>query len=82
MDRIRKSITALNKQKVGSFASAIKKRKSVIYNDGTNITKYESLSQAAKDTGYSISSIQRWCNKNIKGWVYATECNSQTDTTS
>lgn len=82
LDRIRKSITTLNKQKVGPFASAIKKRKSVIYNDGTNITKYESLSQAAKDTGYSISSIHRWCNKNIKGWVYATECNSQIDTTS
>lgn len=82
LSRIRESIITLNKQRVGPSASAAKKRKSVIHEDGTDITKYESLTQAAKDTGYSICSIYRWCNKNIKGWSYGERYNTATDTAS
>lgn len=82
LSRLRESITALNRQRVGPSASAAKKKKAVLHQDGTEIIYYESLTQAAKSTGYSICSINRWCSKNIKGWSYGERCDTPANTTS
>ena len=41
--------------------------------DGTSIVEYPSISRAAKETGLSTCSIQRWCNRQVKGWSYGQE---------
>lgn len=73
LERLRKSIIKLNKEKVGPTALSIKKRKPVLFNDGITTTSYDSITQAAKISGYSTSSIYRWCNKNVHGWSYKYE---------
>lgn len=70
LERLRESLTSLNKKGIGPLASAEKKRKVVIFNDGISTIKYPSISKASKETGLSTCSIQRWCSKKIKGWSY------------
>lgn len=73
VDRLRNNMINMNKEGIGPRISAEKKRKVVIFNDGTSIIKYSSITKAAKETGLSTCSIQRWCNKQIKGWSYEQE---------
>lgn len=69
--RLRKNMINMNKQKIGPKASALKKRRAVLFNDGTNIIKYNSLCDASRQTNISVSSIYKYCNSNSKGWSYA-----------
>ncbi len=73
VDRLRSNMINMNKEGIGPRISAEKKRRVVIFNDGTSIIKYSSITKAAKETGLSTCSIQRWCNKQIKGWSYEQE---------
>lgn len=73
LERLKSNMIAMNKEGIGPRASAEKKRKIVIFNDGTSIVKYPSISRAAKETGLSTCSIQRWCNRQVKGWSYGQE---------
>lgn len=73
VDRLRNNMINMNKEGIGPRISAEKKRRVVIFNDGTSIIKYSSITKAAKETGLSTCSIQRWCNKQIKGWSYEQE---------
>lgn len=73
VDRLRNNMINMNKEGIGPRISAEKKRRVVIFNDGTSIIKYSSITKAAKETGLSACSIQRWCNKQIKGWSYEQE---------
>lgn len=73
LEKLRSNMTAMNKEGIGPKASAEKKRKIVIFNDGTSIIKYSSISRASKETGLSTCSIQRWCNRQVKGWSYGQE---------
>ena len=68
--RLRDNITDMNKRGIGPKISAEKKRKSVLFNDGTSIIEYPSITRAARETGLSTCSIQRWCNRQVKGWSY------------
>jgi hypothetical protein len=79
LERLRSSIISMNKQGIGPKASAKKKRKRVVFTDGTSVTRYESISQASKATGLSTCSIQRWCNRQIKGWSYEQSEHTETD---
>ena len=73
LGRLKSNMTAMNKIGIGPKASAEKKRKAVVFNDGTSIIEYPSISRAAKETGLSTCSIQRWCNRQVKGWSYGQE---------
>lgn len=73
LEKLRSNMTAMNKEGIGPRSSAEKKRKIVIFNDGTSIIKYPSISRASKETGLSTCSIQRWCNRQVKGWSYGQE---------
>lgn len=70
LERLKSNMTTMNKIGIGPKASAEKKRKVVVFNDGTSIIEYPSISRAAKETGLSTCSIQRWCNRQVKGWSY------------
>ena len=70
LERLKSNMTTMNKIGIGPKASAEKKRKVVVFNDGTSIIEYSSISRAAKETGLSTCSIQRWCNRQVKGWSY------------
>lgn len=70
LERLQKSIIALNKNKVGPMAFAAKNRKVVLYNDGQCIVEYPSLTDAAKDKKLNLPSISRWCRQNKYGWSF------------
>lgn len=69
-ERLRNHMISMNKNKIGPKASAEKKKKIVIFNNGISLVKYSSISEASRKTGLSTCSIQRWCNRRIKGWSY------------
>ena len=69
--RLKDNMIAMNKLGIGPKASAITKRKTVFYTDFEgNIHSYNSICEASQYTGECVSSISRWCSKNIKGWSY------------
>lgn len=66
LKRLNHNMTTLNKESIGPKASALKKRKAVVFNGN----RYNSITEAADITNNSASSIKRWCDNNIKGWKY------------
>lgn len=73
INRLKNNMIGMNKKGIGPRISAEKKRKAVIFDDGTSIIKYPSITQASRETGLSTCSIQRWCSRKVKGWSYEQE---------
>lgn len=70
LERLRRSIVTLNKNKVGPMAYAAKNRKVVLYDNGQCIVEYPSLTEAAKDKKLNLPSVGRWCRQKKYGWSY------------
>lgn len=66
LSKISSHMTSMNKESIGPKASAAKKRKAVVYQGIT----YKSIIEASRETGYSASSIKKWCDNNQKNWSY------------
>jgi hypothetical protein len=70
-NRLKSNMIDMNKQGIGPKASAEKKRIAILYTDSEgNTHSYNSICEASRCTGECVSSISRWCSKNIKGWRY------------